>query len=157
MSLLISSLFFCSLYFLLISWISFWVLSMSNLYSFVFAWYMFICAANSFSLLVFVVSPLCNIDSFYATYRPGCFFIIYRISSTCLFFWWISTSFSTTCSVLKISLFWSVFIFYFISYTSGSVPSRFLQRWTLRGFSSSSERALTLSFYSINSDWRSKI
>ena len=76
LSLLISSRFFCSLYFLLISWISFNVLSMSNLYSLVFAWYMLICAANSFSLLVLVVRPLWRIDSFSATYRPGCFFMI---------------------------------------------------------------------------------
>lgn len=115
LSLLISSRFFCSLYFLLISWISFCVLSMSNLYSLVFAWYMLICAASSFSLLVLVVRPLWRIDSFSATYRPGCFFIISRISSTCLFFWWIRTYFSTTCSVLKMSRFWRVLIFYFIS------------------------------------------
>lgn len=101
---------------------------MSYLNSFDFAWYMFICAANSFIFFVFTFNDRCINDNFYATYNPGCLFIIYRIYSICFCFWCTITSFSTTCSVLKINLFCRVFIFSFISYESGSVPSRLRQR-----------------------------
>mmetsp|Transcript_22332 Transcript_22332/g.44987 ORF Transcript_22332/g.44987 Transcript_22332/m.44987 type:complete len:251 (-) Transcript_22332:136-888(-) len=53
-------------------------------------------------------------------------------------------SFSTTSSVLAMSRFCSVWIFWIISSVPGSEPSSFRQRWTFIGFSSSSDSAFTL-------------
>lgn len=112
-----------------------------------FAWYILISPANYFIFLVRESKFFWRIDNFYATSKPGWRFIISLIYSICFSFWCTKTYFSTTCSVLYISLFWRVFIFYFISYTSGSVPSRFLHRCTFKGFYNSSESAFTFNFY----------
>ena len=58
----------------------------------------------------------------------------------------MSRSFSTTSSVLAINRFWSVWIFWIISYVAGSEPSSLRQRCTFIGFSSSSESAFTFVF-----------
>lgn len=101
---------------------------------FTFAWYMLIWAASYFIFLVLIFRERWRVDSFSAVSRPGCLFMISRIYSICFCFWWTRTSFSTTCSVLKMSLFCRVLIFSFISYESGSVPSRFRHRWIFSGF-----------------------
>lgn len=99
------NLFLCLLYVVFeLVWLYFYIF-------FTFAWYMFIWAANYFIFFVFMFRALCRADSFSAVSNPGCLFIIYLISSICFCFWWTNTYFSTTCSVLKINLFWRVFIF----------------------------------------------
>lgn len=103
-------------------------------HKYTFAWYMFIWAASSFIFLVLVLRDRCRAESFSAVSSPGCLFMIYRIYWICFCFWWTKTSFSTTCSVLNMSLFWRVLIFSFISYESGSVPSKLRHRWTFKGF-----------------------
>ena len=92
-----------------------WINSSKFLLRFTFAWYMLIWAASSFIFFVLVLRALWRAESFSAVYNPGWRFMISLISSICFCFWWTRTYFSTTCSVLKINLFWRVFIFSFIS------------------------------------------
>mmetsp|Transcript_12291 Transcript_12291/g.30039 ORF Transcript_12291/g.30039 Transcript_12291/m.30039 type:complete len:279 (+) Transcript_12291:616-1452(+) len=83
-------------------------------------------------------------DSCSATSGPGWRARMFFSSMYSFSFSWISRSFSTTSSVLAISRFCSVWIFWIISYVDGSDPSSLRQRCTLSGFSSSSLSALTL-------------
>mmetsp|Transcript_11850 Transcript_11850/g.37909 ORF Transcript_11850/g.37909 Transcript_11850/m.37909 type:complete len:691 (-) Transcript_11850:385-2457(-) len=81
-----------------------------------------------------------------ATSGPGWRARIPLSSWYSLFFSWICRSFSTHSSVLAISRFCSVWIFWIISYVAGSEPSSLRHRCTFIGFSSSSLSAFTLVF-----------
>mmetsp|Transcript_34002 Transcript_34002/g.74901 ORF Transcript_34002/g.74901 Transcript_34002/m.74901 type:complete len:276 (-) Transcript_34002:1784-2611(-) len=99
----------------------------------------FICAVFFFRFCWYTAS--CS-----ATSGPGCRAMtalssVYNFSFSC-----ITSPFSTTSSVLLISLRCSVWIFWINSKVAGSEPSSLRHLCTFMGFSSSSDRAVTLVF-----------
>lgn len=136
--------FLSSKYFFFSSFISLVSLSISYLYSATYAVYILSSDATAYSCFCFSFTVDWYSASCSVTSGPGYLARIFLSSMYSFSFSWMRRSFSTTSSVLPMRRFCSTWTFWISSYMAGSLPSSLRQRWTLRGFSSSSLRALTL-------------